>query len=214
MTEPRARSPAEIEIDDIRAAVRARVKDDGPPLTVAEIIVMLGGHSHTLIILVFCVLNMLPGPPGYGGTIAIVVFFIALAMVRGKQVRLPSIIGKRKVSSRLLLGMLKRLAWLASWLARFTAPRLTALTDERATMALGILIMILCVPMVVPIPLMNAIPNVGLTIICLARLNRDGFGMLLGIAVGIIGVLVDLWVIATVVSLAFAAGGFFRQDQG
>jgi hypothetical protein len=68
--------------------------------------------------------------------------------------------------------------------------------------------MVLCLPMVVPIPFMNAIPNVGVAVMCLSRLNRDGLGLIIGIAIGAIGFLVDAWIIWLVVSLGFSAGGF------
>lgn len=203
------RTPLDRHLFRISNVLARNLAGDEPRLTFAQLIEELGTQSHMVVILFFCALNMLPGPPGFGGTIAITIFVLALTMVLGRPIRLPRFIGERRVPRRMLQSTLKRLKSFSRQFGRFSSPRLEILATEATNKPLGIIIMLMCLPMVVPIPFMNAIPNVGLTIMCLSRLNHDGTLMGAGFVVGVIGVVIDLAVIITLVTLAMNAGSFF-----
>ncbi len=201
-------SPVELQLDAMRQALHLSASGQAPELTFAGLIKVLGINSHTLVIFVFSLLNMIPGAPGYGGIVALAMFGFALAMLLGRPLRLPRFVGDRRVPVKLLLKLLARLLRYSQWLARISFPRLQSLTGPRTGRPFALIVMVLCLPMVVPIPFMNAIPNVGVALMCLSRLNRDGLGLIIGIVIGAIGFLVDAWVIWTVISLGFSAGGF------
>jgi len=205
VTIERELSPVEIQahaLVDMLAEVAAR---PDPKLTLAGLIELLGVHSHLVVLLVFCVLNMVPGPPGYGGTIAIATFSFALAMVLDKPIRLPKFIGDRGLPLKLLTNMLGKLARASTWAGRLSRPRLQFLAGNHAKRPVGFFIMGVCVLMMLPIPFINAVPNVGLSIICFSMLNRDGAGVLLGGVVSIIGLLIGVLSIYVAVSLGIAA---------
>jgi hypothetical protein len=201
-------SPVELQLDAMRQALHLSASGQAPELTFAGLIKVLGINSHTLVIFVFSLLNMIPGAPGYGGIVALAMFGFAAAMLLGRPLRLPRFIGDRRVPVKLLLKLLARLLRYSQWLARISFSRLQSLTGPRTGRPFALIVMVLCLPMVVPIPFMNAIPNVGVALMCLSRLNRDGLGLIIGIVIGAIGFLVDAWVIWTVISLGFSAGGF------
>jgi len=201
-------SPVELQLDAMRQALHLSASGQAPELTFAGLIKVLGINSHTLVIFVFSLLNMIPGAPGYGGIVALAMFGFAGAMLLGRPLRLPRFVGDRRVPVKLLLKLLARLLRYSQWLARISFPRLQSLTGPRTGRPFALIVMALCLPMVVPIPFMNAIPNVGVALMCLSRLNRDGLGLIIGIVIGAIGFLVDAWVIWTVISLGFSAGGF------
>ncbi|KKB82903.1 hypothetical protein VW29_15255 [Devosia limi DSM 17137] len=205
MTIERELSPVEIQahaLVDMLGEVAAR---PDPKLTLAGLIELLGVHSHLVVLLVFCVLNMVPGPPGYGGTIAIATFSFALAMVLDKPIRLPKFIGERSLPLKLLTNMLGKLARASTWAGRLSRPRLQMLAGNHARRPVGIFIMFVCVLMMLPIPFINAVPNVGLSIICFSMLNRDGAGVVLGGVVSIVGLLIGALAIYVAVSLGIAA---------
>jgi hypothetical protein len=201
-------SPVELHLFAMREALHQAGRGQAPELTFSGLIRILGENSHTLVILVFSLLNMIPGAPGWGGIVALAMFGFASAMLLARPVRLPRFAGDRRVPAKLLLKLLERLARYSRALARISFPRLPALVSETTGRPFALIVMVLCLPMVVPIPFMNAIPNVGVAVMCLSRLNRDGLGLIIGIAIGAIGFLVDAWIIWLVVSLGFSAGGF------
>lgn len=201
-----APSPVEMQIDAIAAGLQqAEAAGDGA-LTIRQVIALLGEQSHSFVILVFCVLNMIPGPPGYGGTIACAIIAFAIAMIMGRPPGLPRFIGERRLSPRLASRMLQQLRWFSTLVARFSSPRLEFLAAEQGRMAVGCFVLMLSIPMVIPIPLINAVPNVGIAVICLSRINRDGAGMIAGGIIGLAGLTIAGLLIWGVVSLGLAAG--------
>lgn len=195
-------TPIERQIDTIARNVKARSPDGEHSLTVATFVSALGQKSHATIILVLTVMNMIPGPPGYGGTVAATIIFVTVAMLMGKPLTIGGWLGRRKIPEKLIERMLDRLRLLARLMARVSRPRLLFLTGPRARMPMGVFIIAVSLPMMLPIPLINAVPNVGIAIICLSRINRDGIGLLLGIVVSLVGLGVAAGAIWGAISLA------------
>jgi len=156
-------------------------------MTAGRLVELLGSASYPLVILILSVLNMLPGPPGYGGTLAIIIITVTIATLLGRPMRLGGWIGRRALPSRLLDRMIGQMTWFAGLVARISRPRLATLTGPRSELPTAIFILVVSLPMVLPIPFINAVPNTGIAIICVSRINRDGVGVLLGGAVALLG---------------------------
>jgi len=142
------------------------------------------------LILVLTLLNTVPGPPGFGGALAWTTMAVALFMVLGRPIRLPGIIGKRKLPLGALLKASEAVARVTAIIARFSKPRLRWLTGAAATIPYGIFTMVISVFMTLPIPFINAIPNVGLCVIAFSMLNRDGLGVLIGLVICFAGLVI------------------------
>lgn len=167
-------------------------------LTFDRLIEAMGPGAHRLLILMLTLLNMIPGPPGFGGTLAWTTFAVALFMVLRKPIRLPGIIGKRKLPIAPLLKGSQQVVKVTGIIARFSKPRMRWLTGAAATVPYGIFAMVISVAMTVPIPFANAVPNVGLCVLAFSMLNRDGAGVFAGTLICLIGLGVE-------VALVFAA---------
>jgi len=153
-------------------------------------------------ILVLSVLNMIPGPPGYGGTVAIAMMGVTLAMLMDRPLRLDGWVGSRPLSQKLVVRVMDRLVLVARLVGRVSRPRLEWLAGERAGRLTSIFILLACLPMVVPIPLINAVPNVGIAVITVSRVNRDGLGVLIGAVIALIGLGIAVAAIWGVIHLA------------
>ncbi|UYO00107.1 MAG: exopolysaccharide biosynthesis protein [Devosia sp.] len=191
----------------ISSALRRAADTDQSHLTLTGLIDLLGARAHRLLLLVVSLFNMLPGPPGYGGAIAWTTCAIALAMLLGKPIRLPRFLGKRKLPLDLLVRASEQVVKVAGILSRFSRPRLRWLTSAAANLPYALLVMAVSVVMSLPIPFINAIPNVGLCIIAFSMLNRDGAGVVVGLVATAIGLVVDAAIIFGVFRLGMAAWG-------
>ena len=191
-------TPIEARVEAIATSVREA--EDG--LTAGKLIGLLGSTSHTMGILVLSVLNMIPGPPGYGGTVAIAMMGVTLAMLMDRPLRLDGWVGSRRLSQRLVVRVMDRLVLVARLVGRVSRPRLEWLAGERAGRLTSIFILLACLPMVVPIPLINAVPNVGIAVITVSRVNRDGLGVLIGAVIALIGLGIAVAAIWGVIHLA------------
>lgn len=201
----RAKTPVEVQISALLAALEASHAADDPRFTVADLIGTLGTSSHILVILVFSVLNMIPGPPGYGGTVAIAIIGFSLALIAGGPLRLHPWIGKRRLPLRALLRMAGLFARIARFVGRFSRPRLSWLSAPATRPLLGVFIILVSLPMMLPIPFINAVPNVGICVLCLGWLNRDGLAVIAGIVVALLGLAIAALAIWGAVHLVGAA---------
>lgn len=176
-------SPVELRI----AALQEQIgKAEG--LTAGSLIETLGSASYPMVILVLSVLNMLPGPPGYGGTLALLMIGVTLAMLLGRPLGAGGWVGQRRLPRALLARMVRQLQWLARLIGRVSRPRLAVLTGPGSEWFTGLFILLVSLPMVLPIPFINAVPNTGIAVLCVSRINRDGLGVLLGGVIALVGV--------------------------
>lgn len=189
----------------IAAALRRAGESDQSHMTLSRLVELLGPRAHRLLLLVVSLFNMIPGPPGYGGTIAWTTCAIAIAMLLGKPIRLPSIIGKRKLPLDLMIKASRQVVKVAAILARFSKPRLRWLTGSAANLPYAILVVCVSVVMSLPIPFINAIPNVGLCIIAFSMLNRDGAGVIVGLVATMLGLIIAGGIIIGAFHLGMAA---------
>jgi hypothetical protein len=195
-------SPVEARV----AAIAERIgRTDA--VTAAGLIDMLGRASYPMVILVLSVLNMIPGPPGYGGTIALAIISATVARLLGRPLRLGGWIGRRVLPEKLLARMIVQMQWLAQLIARVSRPRLRRLTGPRTERLTGAFILLVSLPMVLPIPFINAVPNTGIAVICVSRINRDGLGVLLGGAIALVGLAIAGFAIWGAVLLARSVTG-------
>ncbi|MCF1742423.1 exopolysaccharide biosynthesis protein [Paradevosia shaoguanensis] len=200
-------SPIERYMARMVAALQRLARSDDPNLTFSRLIDVMGRGSHRLLILVFTLLNMVPGPPGFGGTIAWTTLGIALAMIMRWPIRLPTLIGDRGLPLNLLLKLSERVAVAARYAARFSRPRLRWLTGAAATIPYGVFVIVVSLVMTIPIPFINAIPNVGLCVLSFSMLNRDGLGAVVGVTISLLGLGIAAAAIFGAYELGMAALG-------
>jgi len=199
---PLSLSPVEASVAAIAGKVRS-----SDNLTAGGLVALLGQASYPLVILVLAVLNMIPGPPGYGGTIAITIISVTVMTLLGRPLRLGGWVGRRALPEKLLNRMMKQMQWFAGLVARVSRPRLLSLTGPRTQLPTAIFILLVSLPMMLPIPFINAVPNTGIAIICVSRINHDGLGVLLGIVVALIGLAIAggaIWGVAMLAGAVMA----------
>lgn len=191
----------------ISSSLKRAAEGEKSSLTLSRLVDMLGARAHRLLLLVVSLFNMIPGPPGYGGTIAWTTCAVAIAMLLSKPIRLPGLIGNRKLSLDLMVKASEQVVKVATLLARFSKPRLCWLTGKAADVPYAILVIGVSVVMALPVPFINAIPNVGLCIIAFSMLNRDGIGVIVGLVATVIGLLVAIAIVFGAFQLGMAALG-------
>ena len=205
MTERRA--PITRYTRRIASSLKRAAEQDQSHMTLSRLVELLGARAHRLLLLVVSLFNMIPGPPGYGGTIAWTTCAIAVALLLGRPIRLPGIIGNRKLPLDLMVKASDQIVKVAAILARFSRPRLRWLTGAAANLPYAILVISVSVVMSLPVPFINAIPNVGLCIIAFSMLNRDGVGVIVGRVATAIGLGAAIAIFVGAFHLGMAAIG-------
>ncbi|KKB85836.1 hypothetical protein VW29_05985 [Devosia limi DSM 17137] len=191
--------PIERVVADVVERLRILSETPDAKLTCNSLIELIGPGSHALAILIFSLLNLLPGPPGYSVVIGLAIIAFSIMMVSGVQMRLWDFFGNRQLPLKLLLKVLGMMQRFTKIVAKFSTPRLAFLTGAAATPIIGFFGIVMGAGMLVPIPFTNTLPSIGMAIVCVAVLNRDGVAAIAGAIVGVFG----LAVLATCIWLAF-----------
>jgi hypothetical protein len=202
------RAPITRYMRRISRALERASHGDASHLTLSGLVDLMGSKAHRLLLLVVSLLNMIPGPPGFGGLMAITTALIALALLFNNPIQLPPLIGERKLRLKVLVRASKQVVRVAGILARFSRPRIRWLTGAIANVPYAILVLVVCPVLIIPIPFTNAIPNLGLCIIAFSMLNRDGVGIIAGAGITLLGLVIDVALITFAVRFGMGMFGF------
>lgn len=193
-------------VDQIVAQLRERAGRPDAALSCADLLLMVGERSHVLAIMLFALLNLLPGPPGYNFIMAVAMFAVGLSMLLRRPMSFGSWFGRMPLPLKVIKKLLEALAVIVRWAARISAPRWRGLTGPGAMPFIAVIAIVLALVNMAPVPFMNLIPSAGLAVICMGILNEDGIAVLAGIAIGALGTVVALVAIWLIFVLAFALG--------
>jgi len=181
-------SPLEGIVAEVLAKLRAAADAPEPKITCNSLIELLGPRSHVLAILVFSLLNLLPGPPGYSVLIGLAIMGFSVLMILGAPIRLWSFVGDRRLPVGLMLKLLEFLAWFTRAISNLSKPRFLWMSGRTMLFFVAIFAFLMGVAMLFPIPFTNTLPSFGLAVICVGILNRDGVAMMLGTVICLIGI--------------------------
>jgi hypothetical protein len=158
-------------------------------VTLAEIVAGLGDRGLGVLIAVFALPNILPSAVPFGNVptgLPPLIFAIQLALGVDHLI-LPGFIARRTVGTQWLRALAPRVASVLSWFERLLTPRMEWVTDARAERIIGIIAIVLAMVSTLPIPFGHNLPALGLVLIGLGLIERDGLAILIGAAIGMAG---------------------------
>ena len=162
-----------------------------PTVTVREIVDVFGDRGLGVLIAIFALPNLLPMPIPFGnaffGLVGAILGGHLLAGVR--HLVLPDFIGRRAMRAATFQAFAPRLAGLLAKFERLLKPCLPAITHPGPERLIGLVAIILALVSANPVPLSHQLPAIGLTLIGLGLIERDGRAILSGMAIGALGVL-------------------------
>lgn len=150
-------------------------------VSLAELVSRLGDQARGVLMVLFCIPNCLPGIPGTSAITGLPLVFLTLQMALNAKPWLPGFIGNRTIPRARLGDVLVRAT---PWLRRvekLVHPRLTVLTSDTAERLVGVLGLMLALIIMMPIPLGNMLPALGLIAFSLGFIGRDGAWVLVGV---------------------------------
>lgn len=194
--------PIQATLAEMIAKLRKVAAEPDAQLTCNGLIELIGIHSHALALLVFALLNLLPGPPGYNFVVSLVILAFSILMLLHQPIHLWRWVGERKLPLKPLMKLMDVLAWIAEALTKVSSPRLFALSSRPALPLLGLFNIGMALVMLPPIPFCNMLPSMAVAMISAGVLNRDGWLILGGVVVGVLGVVavvIAVWAIVAVI---------------
>lgn len=121
--------------------------------------------------------------------VALPMVVLAVQMATGRRAPwLPETLRKRHLPVAALLDVVARAKRYGGWLERFAHPRLPAFTGDRAARIIGALLIVPCLSILVPLPLTNTVPGIGVAVAAVGLIERDALFVVLGLIIALIWV--------------------------
>lgn len=152
--------------------------------TIGQLMKELDHHGIALVLIVFSFPSALPVPaPGYSTILSIPLLFIGVGLLMGKKaIAFPDFVSRKSFDPGKLSKLVGLMERIATFLERFSKPRLAAVVQSRSSrIAIGVVVCLLGLSMAIPIPGTNTLPAGGIFLIGFSFLEDDVFFLLVGV---------------------------------
>lgn len=172
---------------DLLLELADTIKDGG--ITIGALVDGLSDRGFGIILLVLSLPVCIPFLYGVPQAVAVPMTFIALQIAAGRHALwMPDKARSKTVSKEAFTQLAERSKRYIGWFERLARPSLTWLTHGAAERIFGAFMVIFCASILVPLPLTNTTPGIGIAIMSLGFIERDGRLVLLGTVIGAIWV--------------------------
>lgn len=155
-------------------------------VTLNEILEIAGERTFGFLFVLLSLPSALPIPaPGYSTPFGIVMFLLAVQLIVGRdQPWMPEGFRKKGFERTKIQGLIEKgIPWLQK-IELVAKPRLTPVCTSRAgQMVIGIAIALMSISMMIPIPLTNTLPAIGIFVTGFGLLDDDGAISLAGLTI-------------------------------
>ncbi|BFM39764.1 exopolysaccharide biosynthesis protein [Synechocystis sp. LKSZ1] len=173
-------------------------------LTLKDILNVTAERGFCLLIAFLALPFIFPIPPGLTGVAGVVILLLSGQMLLGfHRPWLPAQMARASFPTALAQHLLKHIKRLTKILERVTRPRLMVLATHPYIWRLnGLVLAWLTVLLILPIPLTNPFPAIGILLLTVAMLEADGllmcfaYGWTFSITLGIYLLGAKLWSLA------------------
>lgn len=175
------------EATRLSASLRAALDTDGDGhVTVGEVLDRVAERGFGLLLFMVALPTMIPVlPPGASGVVGMMYILLGLQLVAGLPYPwLPRRMRAHRLSPKVIVALRERGLAVMERIERLTRPRLLLLEGGIALRLLAVLIVLNGVILFLPVPFMNTLPAIGMMLIGIGLLNRDGLFLLVGGGIG------------------------------
>jgi hypothetical protein len=161
-------------------------------VTVGEVMDRVEERGFGLLLILLALPMLIPMPPGTSGPVGILYALLGLQMTVGRaHPWLPHRVRVYKLSPRVLGTLQNRGVAFMERMERLSRPRWGFMENPISLRIIGLLVIFIGIVMFLPLPFMNSLPAIGIVLIGIGLLNRDGILLLAG-AVFCLGIVVFL----------------------
>lgn len=152
------------------------------PLSLGDILAETSERGFSLVIVLLVLPFLFPVPPGLTGPFGGACLILSVQMALGRRSPwLPKKIATYKFPRGFTQIILKNLQKVTKILEKITRPRLAKIAENPLTWRLnGLCISWLAILLILPIPLTNPIPPMGILLLAVATIESDGLLMCVG----------------------------------
>ncbi len=168
-------------------------RSDSDRVKISDLIDSMEGAGFGLTLMIFSFATLIPLPPPVPSIISTPLLIFAFQMMIGlKAPKLPKRFSNTTIKRSIMAMIMRRAFPYIGKVEKVLRPRLLFMMSMVAERIIGALIFIFAGFVLIPMPLSNFIPGLGILVISFGLLGRDGLVMILGIFIGFLGILVSI----------------------
>jgi hypothetical protein len=165
--------------------------------TIGDLTLVFETKSIAIAVMLLMVTSALPVPTGgITNVFEVITMILAFELIVGRRtIWLPARFLHRELGPATTAKAIPFIARRVRWFERFSRPRFAATLDLRVVLAgLGVIIVVLTLGAFVAPPFsgLDTLPSLGVVVIALSLILEDGLVTIIGIAVGALGVALEI----------------------
>jgi hypothetical protein len=161
-------------------------------IPVRDLVEAMDSVGFGLAIMIFAFGIIIPLPPPFPSIISIPLVIFALQMLIGySSPKLPKRFSDLSVKRSVVAMLVQKSAPYIRKVEKILRPRLSFMMGKTAEKVIGFFILIFASFILLPMPLSNFIPGLGILVISFGLLGKDGLIVIVGILIGLSGITVS-----------------------
>lgn len=185
-------------------------KSSADRIPVRDLVDAMQAIGFGLVMMIFAFGIIIPLPPPFPSIIAMPLIIFSLQMIAGYTApKLPKRFEKITVKRSVVAMLVQKSAPYIRKVEHILRPRLGFVTTPRAERVIGVFALIFSSFIVLPMPLSNFIPGLGILIISFGLLGKDGLVVICGIIVGLMGIAISTTAVLLGVEALYYIKNFF-----
>lgn len=157
-------------------------------LAFSEVIHTFKDRGIAFFLFLFALPAALPAPAiGYGTVLSIPLILLCLQKIIGRdELWLPRSILDKKLKAAHIKGLIDKAVPSLQKIEIILTPRLEFLTNPAMHRVLGLCLLLMALFVAIPLPLTNTVPSMGIALVALGIMTRDGLVVLGGLFIGLL----------------------------
>lgn len=165
-----------------------------------------------LAVMIFAFGIIIPLPPPFPSIISIPLVIFSTQMMAGYSApKLPKRFSNLSVKRSVLAMLIQRSSPYIRKVEKILRPRLSFMLHRKMERLIGLFIFIFSTFVLLPMPLSNFIPGLGVLVISFGLLGKDGLMVILGILIGLTGIAISIAAVFLGVEALYYIKDFFTK---
>lgn len=159
-------------------------------ISLGELMRVLQERGFGLLMVVLVLPNCvpIPVPPGVSTIFSLPLIFLAVQMLIGKPTPwLPQWLKEKTIKRSTLAAMVAKVSPRLKIVEKLLRPRLSFFESNAGERVVGFFWLVFAISISVPLPMTNFVPGIGILLMSLGLLSRDGLVIIIGIIIGLLG---------------------------
>lgn len=162
-------------------------------IPIRDLVDAMDSIGFGLAMMIFAFGIIIPLPPPFPSIISIPLVVFSMQMVMGySSPKLPKRFAAVSVKRSVLAMLVQKSSPYIRKVERILRPRLSFMTSAGAERIVGLFTLIFSSFILLPMPLSNFIPGLGILIISFGLLGKDGLVVIVGMVVGVVGMAISI----------------------